>query len=188
MNLTFRGDWSGSTAYSPYDAVNFSSDRYVALIPVSGSLPPTDISRNTWWSGLYTTGTNQYFFVDGNGQNVEISGTLSVPVTSALSVTNVVVGAQTVPYAGTIAFDFDGSGFQSVSLGGPLYVQTQNRGIGKVVRVFLDGDTVDRAVGLATGIKTVGPFNAIATANKVALMTLYSRGTNESNTVVAAMF
>lgn len=51
-DLNFRGDYNASVNYTPRDVVDYGGDQYMALSNTVGHAPPTDISRNGYWSGL----------------------------------------------------------------------------------------------------------------------------------------
>jgi len=51
-SLSFRGAHSTMSVYAYRDVVDFGGDQYIALAPVTGTTPPTDIWRSGLWSGL----------------------------------------------------------------------------------------------------------------------------------------
>lgn len=45
QGYTWRGVWSGSTAYNPYDTVQRNSSTYVCILPTTGTDPATDTTH-----------------------------------------------------------------------------------------------------------------------------------------------
>lgn len=51
-DLNFRGDYDAAKSYVPRDVVDYDGDQYMALSSTTNHAPPTDISRNGYWTGL----------------------------------------------------------------------------------------------------------------------------------------
>lgn len=51
-DLNFRGDYEADRSYVPRDVVDYGGDQYMALSSTTNHAPPTDISRNGYWTGL----------------------------------------------------------------------------------------------------------------------------------------
>jgi hypothetical protein len=93
--------------------------------------------------------------------------------------------SEAVAYAASLAIDFNGKPFQTVTLTGDLAISTTNRGNGRMISVRLIGDASARSLNFATGIRFVGPKPTSLDAGKVAILSLTSFGDDETDTVAA---
>jgi hypothetical protein len=94
-------------------------------------------------------------------------------------------GTGTTTYAASVSVDFNGKPFQTITLTGDLDIATTNRGAGRTVTVRLIGDSVNRNLTFNASIRFVGAEPTELVANKIAILTLTSFGSNESDTVAS---
>jgi hypothetical protein len=94
---------------------------------------------------------------------------------------NIVLGQATITYSGTLTFDFDGSAYQNVSLGGTLTMAGTHMGAGKSITIELLADNSDRAITYDPNWVIFGSAVSTVTANKRALITLKCNGANASD-------
>lgn len=137
------------------------------------------------------TGTGTLFLADdGNYYPVTGVDTASAYTWTGAHTFNAPVrhGHETVSYASSLAIDFDGKPFQSITLTGALSITTANRGDGTTIKsvvVRLIAGASNRTLTFDSNIKFVGykPSNIIA--SKIGILSLTSYGSTESDTVAS---
>lgn len=97
-----------------------------------------------------------------------------------------IIDQETVTYAATTDIDFNGKGYQTISLTGNLTLTTSNRGAGKSVSVRLIGDGSIRTLTFPAGWVFVGSAApASLAANKVAILNLTGFGGADTDVIAA---
>ena len=105
---------------------------------------------------------------------------------SAPAFSNVQLGLETLTYASSVALDFVGAGFASVTLAGNIEFTTSNLAAvrSKTVRIIADGST--RNFTFPAGWTFVGAAApASIDANLTGILTLSSFGTTDADVVAA---
>lgn len=86
-----------------------------------------------------------------------------------------------ITFASAISFDYDGSGYQTVSLTGNLTLNTTNRGAVKSMTIQLLGDSVSRNLTFEATWKWATVVPTALAANAIGILSLTSFGGNASD-------
>ena len=94
--------------------------------------------------------------------------------------------ATTLTYASSVALDFSGADFQTVTLTGVITFTTSNLAAGRSKTIRIIGDGSSRALTFPVGWTFVGAAAPTAlAANKTAILTMTSFSTTDANVVAA---
>jgi hypothetical protein len=127
-------------------------------------------------------GTN--IAIESNGTNVKIGiDTLNTTQTSWVGPS--VGQAGVAVYAGTVTLDFGSQAYSTITLAGNLYIIPTGMQPGRGVSARLIGDTVDRTLDFAGGVRFIGTRPTTLAANKIAVVSFSSYSTDLSNVVGA---
>jgi hypothetical protein len=123
---------------------------------------------------------------DSDSLRVNLRSQFNGPVTmdDYLAVRRLIVQQETVPYAASLALNFNSYGVKRISLTGNLSLSVVNQLNNQNLLVRLDADASTRTLTFPAGWRWVGsaaPANLAA--NKVALLRLWSFGTEETDVV-----
>ena len=158
----------------------------------------TDIkSLTSNWQNTYTT-VNTNSATNWNYQGTDIKSltanwqnTYSTVSSNSASwsgnyLPNIQLYHSTLTYAGSVALDFNGDGFQTVTLTGVIEFTTANLAAGRSKTIRIIGDSSSRALTFPLGWKFIGAAApATLAANKIGILTLTSFGTTDANVVAA---
>ena len=99
-----------------------------------------------------------------------------------------VFGTGAITYAASKAIDMGGNAYQLIALTGNIVLSTTNRGTvtaAKSVTLIIIGDTVERNISFATGVKFIGTMPTTIAANSYNICNLTSIGATEASTLAA---
>ncbi len=131
----------------------------------------------------------QFLTPTGNGSNLagitqsQVSGLL---ITSRPNFANVQITGSVLTYAASVVLDFDGDGFQTVTLAGVITFTTSNLAAVRSKTIRIIGDGSNRALTFPAGWKFVGSTEPTELASgKTALLALSSFGTTDADVLAA---
>jgi hypothetical protein len=127
-------------------------------------------------------GTN--IAIENNGTNVKI-GIDTFNTTQSTFRGPSVGEAGVTTYAGTVFMDFGSQAYSTITLAGNLYIIPTGMQAGRGVSARLIGDTVDRSLDFAGGVRFIGSRPTTLAANKIAVVSFSSYSNDLSNVVGA---
>lgn len=159
------------------------------LVATADNAGGTEASVGTSWivleaniAGITPAGLSMVQAADVTAQRV----LLSLATTDRPNFANVQITHGTLSYDASVVLDFDGNGFQTVTLTGVIEFTTSNLAAGRSKTVRIIGDSSERALTFPAGWTFVGAAApATLAANKDAVLTLTSFGTTDANVVAA---
>jgi hypothetical protein len=122
--------------------------------------------------------------IENNGTNVKI-GIDTFNTTQSTFRGPSVGEAGVTAYAGTVFMDFGSQAYSTITLAGNLYIIPTGMQAGRGVSARLVGDTVDRSLDFAGGVRFIGTRPTTLAANKIAVVSFSSYSNDLSNVVGA---
>lgn len=122
--------------------------------------------------------------IENNGTNVRI-GIDNFNTTKTNFLGPSVGQAGPLTYAGTVFMDFGSQAYSTITLTGNLYIIPTGMLPGRGISARLVGDTVDRTIDFAGGVRFIGTRPTSLAANKIAIVSFSSYSNDLSNVVGA---